>query len=200
MSKSVEQWRDLFLIQTKNEGKELTDKSSDELTTCLATFKKGLAVKYKKLNRNVQKIKEDNWAKEMIILDLEFQDFIEKKGGPGAPKKGFDDCAPNTQRKRLKETTEEKSLNELILAVIYKARQEKKNDLVHIVSEIQKDSSLPARIKEFISPKKKIEITNYTPDEAAALISEHSLSERVYKALRLFSENKFRQADSLGFQ
>ena len=182
---SVEEWVNLYKKETGNEGRELEDKAYEDACKYFKYFKKKVTQKYNQHQRDKNKMKQDPWMGEIMDISLSYQDFHNKKGGPGAKKKDFDELSWDSQRKILKESDKGHSLNRLLAGAEYRARIQKKNELCGIIKELRIDNTKAVTYKLLKDKENcKPECKNYTPAEALSLILENSLSVNTYRNLR----------------
>ena len=70
---SVQQWIKLFLDSTNTEGKLIDDDCDKRLNITFSSFKKRLGEKYRKYDRNLNRMENDAYFKEKIEIPLTFQ-------------------------------------------------------------------------------------------------------------------------------
>ena len=74
------EWLNLYISENK-ETRLLTDESYNRLESLFNSFRLRLAVKYKKAHRKLSVLENDDWVKQKIIIELNYQELQHSNKG-----------------------------------------------------------------------------------------------------------------------
>lgn len=156
-----------------------------------------LKIRYKEVHRIANRLysKNEEWLKFSVNFSYEPESDsdIEKNKNENVEQgrrrsKTFSDSSDTTKRRRTISVRNTMSFEELFYAFKMKAREEKKNDIVKYLNDVENDENASKIYRELYEDKDKKPIV-LTPDEAVSFLISQQLSSRQYKACRALVKN-----------
>lgn len=156
---------------------KLPEEEIREIKKKLRTFISRVIDKWKESNRTLDRFEERNkdWLDSDLIL------VAQSTAHRGRPSKEFEECTPKYQMQKVSPLVNATTSQELMVATRVSLFKAGKRSASEMVSLIDSDENIAAKIKKIDSSKP---YTTYTPDEALALYVDGNFTKHSYKLMQ----------------